>query len=211
MKFTGIRMFQRFSLVLLMLAVAPVWAELNLNYGIANKHVRRGILQSGQDVIVQGGVDYHAPLGLYAGAWTYTGNFENNNYFELNTYAGIGFNIGPLAIGTGYIRYEFDGNRDPFSEYNMNLGMGSYRISGYWDEDETYRYFEGAANYQFWEKSGFVFTLGHKDDNNHNQTWNYSTAFVMAMPDDVDLEVKLTREDNKGNGLVIGVTKQLSF
>lgn len=197
--------------LLVVLASSPSWAELTANYGIANKHMRRGILLSGQDVIVQGGVDYHAPLGIYLGGWAYTGNFENNNYFEYDTYAGIGFHIGPLAVGTGYIRYEFDGNEDPYSEYNMNLSLGDYRVSGYWDEDETYRYFEAAANYQFWEKSGLGFTVGHTDDFEHNQNWNYSTSYLMAMPSNVDLEVKITREDNKGNGLVIGITKQLSF
>ena len=89
--------------------------------------------------------------------------------------------------------------------------MSDYRVSGYWDEDETYRYFEGAANYQIWDKSGLVFVAGHTDDFEHNQTWNYSVSFISAMPSDVDVEFKITREDNKGNGLVLGISKQLHF
>ncbi len=192
-------------------ASATVWAEFSLNYGLANRHTQRGVKQSGQDVVLQGGLDITGPLGLYAGAWAYTGNFENNNYFEINNYAGVGFNLGPVAMGAGFIRYEFDGNRDPYTEYTANLGFSDYRISGYWDEDETYRYFEASAIYQFWKKSGMIFTVGRTDDFVHNETWNYSVGYSAAMPSDVDLSVKLTRHDEKGNGIVVGITKEINF
>lgn len=204
-------MYRLLCLPLLLVLSLNAFADASLNYGLTTRYIQRGIYQTGDDLVLTGGADVDK-WGFYAGAWAYHGNFENNNYFGYDLYGGYRFNIGGLSLGAGYISYNHDDNRDADSEYTASASYGSYRITGYWDEAEQYRYYEAAANYQFWEKSGFVFTAGHLDDNaTGGQVWDYSAAFVAAMPSNVDIELKVTRQDNLLNLFTLGISRKLDF
>ena len=48
---------------------ADTAATLQINFGIASQYVFRGLAQSGGRPVIQGGVDYATPSGVYAGTW----------------------------------------------------------------------------------------------------------------------------------------------
>lgn len=188
-------------------------AELTSNIGTATKYMFRGVKQSDQDIVVHGGVDYTSPWGVYAGAWAYTGSIEDFDTSEANAYAGVSFNLWNVAVGLGAITYERSEDKLDNTEFNLNLAWDAYRLSTYQDEDESYQYHEIAANYGFWGNSGLVFTVGLLDpeEESADDVYNYGISYVHALPGRVDFEVNVTRHDDKGNSLVLGLSRQFDW
>ncbi len=89
---------------------APTWAEFTSNVtgnmGTATRYMSRGIKQSDADIIFNGGLDFQGPMGLYAGAWAYTGSIEDFDTSEGNVYAGFAFSVSNISFGLGVIHYE---------------------------------------------------------------------------------------------------------
>ena len=197
---------------------APSWAELTTNMGSSTKYMFRGVKQSDADIIINGGVDYQGPMGFYAGAWGYTGAIEDLDTSEVNAYTGAAYSLGGVSFGLGVIRYERgsdsqDGKYGTSNtEYNLNLSWDAYRLSTYEDDESKTKYYEVAANYSFWGDSGMTFSAGMTQlDGRSDETWNYGIGFVKAMPSSVDFEVLVTREDDKGNSLILGLSRQFDW
>lgn len=198
-----------------MLMALPAVADFSTNIGAGTKHAFRGVKQSTGDFVVNAGVDYQGPLGIYAGAWGYTGGIEDFDSSEVNAYGGFAFNVKDLSIGLGVIRYE-RAQQTGFSEYNVNLAWDAYRLSTYQDEDATYQYNEVAANYDFWGGNGLVFTFGMLDQDATgsiaaDEIWNYSITWVVAMKGNVDFELSAARHEKKGNSLSLSMSKKIDW
>ena len=119
--------------------------SLAYNVGVVSQYRYRGIAQTKGDPALQGGVDYTAANGFYAGAWGSTIKWikdasEGTNYkqpkgpVELDLYAGYKFEAAGVAYDVGYLRYEYVGNtyKDAAPASNVNANT-----------DEIY----GAATY----------------------------------------------------------------
>ena len=195
-----------------MLMALPATADFSTNIGAATKHTFRGVKLSDKDFVLNAGVDYQGPFGVYAGAWGYTGGIEDLDTSEVHAYGGFAFSLWDVSIGLGTIRYE-RAQQTGFSEYNVNLAWDAYRLSTYQDEDATYIYNEVAANYDIWGGNGLAFTFGHTDneDDAIKDKWNFGMSWVLAMPGNVDFDFSVTRHQSKGNALTLGMSKQLDW
>jgi len=206
-------LMSKYLLVLSAILMAiPAYADFSTNMGASTKHTFRGLKQSDKDFIFSGGLDYQGPLGVYAGAWGYTGSIEDLDTSEANAYGGFAFSFWDVSLGLGTIRYE-RAQQTGFSEYNVNLAWDAYRLSTYQDEDETYQYHEVAANYDYWGGNGIAFTLGflENEDSAITDRWNYGMTWVLAMPGNVDFDFSFTRHQDKGNSLTLGMSKQFDW
>ena len=194
----------------LVLAV-PSYAEFTSNMGAATKYMFRGVKQSDADITINAGADYVGPYGFYAGAWAYTGSIEDFDTSEANAYGGFAYSLGNMALGLGIIGYERGGDKLDNTEYNVNLAWNAYRLSAYQDEDETYVYKELAANYDIWDEAGIALKAGLLTPEESRELWDYSISVVMAMPSNVDFEVQLTNQQQKGYSLVFGLSQQFDW
>ena len=198
------------ALTAILMAI-PSYAEFTGNLGASTKHIFRGDKQSGQDFILNAGADYQGPLGIYAGAWGYTGSIEDFDTSEVNAYGGFAFNLWDLSVGLGAIRYE-RAQQTATSEYNINLAWDAYRLSSYQDEDAEYQYHELGANYNVWGSSGIALTLGlMQEDATDDEAFNYSVSWVLAMPGDVDFDFTFARHQRSGNSLILGMSQQFDW
>ena len=95
---------------LLILAVGilslPSFASVSANVSFTSDYIWRGMTQSDAPAI-QGGFDFAAENGFYAGIWGSNVNFNNGAGSELDLYFGYGTEIGGVGVDVGYISYEY--------------------------------------------------------------------------------------------------------
>ncbi len=109
-----------FSLLAL-LALAPAFSaeaasSWSLNAGAVSDYRYRGISQTRLQPSLQGGVDYAAPAGVYAGAWASTIRWVRDAggeaSAELDVYGGYKAEVAPgLTLDVGLLQYVYPGNR----------------------------------------------------------------------------------------------------
>ena len=117
---------------------------LAFNVGVVSQYRYRGLAQTKGEAALQGGADYTAANGFYAGAWGSTikwikdaaqdqGAPQAKGPVELDLYGGYKFEAAGVAYDVGYLRYEYVGNTyKDASSVNVNANT-----------DEVY----GAATY----------------------------------------------------------------
>jgi uncharacterized protein (TIGR02001 family) len=194
-----------------MLMALPTFADFTTNIGMATEYTFRGVKQSDKDAVLNAGVDYQGPMGLYAGAWGYTGGIEDLDASQANAYGGFAYSLGPVSIGLGVIHY-VPAQAAGLTEYNLSLAWGAYRLSTFQDEDDTYQYHELGANYDVWGSNGLALTLGLLDNKDTgDETLNYGLGWVVAMEGKVDFELRVMRNDDSGNAFTIGMSKQIDW
>jgi uncharacterized protein (TIGR02001 family) len=138
--------------------------SLAFNVGVASQYRYRGIAQSKGTPALQGGADYTAANGFYAGAWGSTINWIQDaasteagykrakGPVELDLYGGYKFEAAGVAYDVGYLRYEYVGN--------TYKDAGSANVNA--NTDEVY----GAATYgvtTFKYSRAFSDLFGYKD------------------------------------------------
>ncbi len=128
---------RRFGSALALLVVVllpnarPLTAELRADQFTAQltlttDYVFRGRSQSREDPAIQGGVQYRADNGFFAGVWASSVDFASNRIrseprdLELDIYLGYGLDLGAQWAGTVQLtRYTYPGD-DPAFEYNYD-------------------------------------------------------------------------------------------
>jgi uncharacterized protein (TIGR02001 family) len=114
--------------------VSPI--EIRGNVGVVSDYVFRGISQSDEGPVAQGGIDVIFPKGFYMGAWasgvdTPWGGIYNQKTgredFEYDLYAGWqwGHSSGKFRLDTGVIQYAFSSDPDDlnWSEYYLGVTL----------------------------------------------------------------------------------------
>lgn len=161
---------------------APLAAQAGAtgNIGVYSKYVLRGITNNAESdsTAVQGGFDYSADSGFFAGYW---GSNLDYSYvastgatsatpsgFENDFYAGYGFKAGPVSFTVGATQYYYvevdDSNLfEPFATAAVGpvtLGVKYLAQDGFWgNKGDMYWTLSGGADLP----KGFKFaaTLGH--------------------------------------------------
>lgn len=106
----------------------------SVNAGGTTDYVFRGVSQSAEDPVIQGGVDIGYGI-FYAGAWAsgiefgQTAAGRNVATVEVDYYAGIKPVLGPLTFDLGVIYYTYPGARDggpgePFEQDYVEIKGG---------------------------------------------------------------------------------------
>ncbi|MFT6045673.1 MAG: hypothetical protein ACI9WC_001374 [Arenicella sp.] len=112
--------------------------EIRGNAGVVSDYVFRGISQSDESVVAQGGLDVVLPKGFYAGAWasgvdTPWGGIYNQQAgpedFEYDVYAGWqwGHESGKFRLDTGVIQYAFSDDPDDLTWSEYYLGATFFK------------------------------------------------------------------------------------
>lgn len=106
-------------------AVAQAAAEpasphtFTYNIGLFSQYIFRGLTQTGEELALQGGVDYSHASGFYAGAWASNiswledSNAYKNSSLELDIYGGYRNTFGETGIGydVGLLQYLYPGDK----------------------------------------------------------------------------------------------------
>ena len=147
---------------LLILAVGilslPSFASVSANVSFTSDYIWRGMTQSDAPAI-QGGFDFEAESGFYAGIWGSNVNFNNGAGSELDLYLGYGFEVGGVGVDVGYISYEYiDSTPDAtFDETYLGLSFGDLGVSfAFGDYDYTeVSYALGDVSFSYGDYDGY--------------------------------------------------------
>jgi len=108
-------------------------AELSFNIGVFSDYLLDGASDSGNNAVVQGGVDWEDPSGFYTGLWTSTlgGTVidDDGEPFaegqEIDLYLGYVFEAGDFEFDVGYIYYYYTERENAdFGEIYGYVGWG---------------------------------------------------------------------------------------
>ena len=117
----------------------PTFAAVSANVSFTSDYIWRGMTQSDAPAI-QGGFDFAADNGFYAGIWGSNVNFNNGAGSELDYYFGYATEVGSVGVDVGYISYEYiDSTPDAtFDETYLGLSYGDFGVSfAFGDYDYT--------------------------------------------------------------------------
>ena len=138
-------------------------AELSGNIGVTSEYYFRGLTQSA-GAAVQGGVDYAAASGFYAGMWGSNVSFAGAGAggAEVDLYGGYAFEAGPVGIDLGALYYwypEEDETGTELSTLEISAGFSFGPASlGYAYSDELKFFGVTGANGEYGE--GGYLSLG---------------------------------------------------
>jgi uncharacterized protein (TIGR02001 family) len=108
---------------------------------------------------IQGGFDFEAESGFYAGIWGSNVNFNNGAGSELDLYLGYAFEVGSIGVDVGYISYEYiDSDPDAtFDETYLGLSYGDFGLSlAFGDYDYTeVSYALGDVSFSYGDYDGY--------------------------------------------------------
>ena len=112
-------------LLLLTIISLPSYSDVSANVRFASDYIWRGMTQSDGPAI-QGGFDFAAESGFYAGLWGSNVNFNDGAGSELDYYFGYGFEAGNIGVDIGYLAYDYPKNETDldFEEIYLGLSMG---------------------------------------------------------------------------------------
>jgi uncharacterized protein (TIGR02001 family) len=136
----------------------PTFAAVSANVSFTSDYIWRGMTQSDAPAI-QGGFDFEAESGFYAGVWGSNVNFNNGAGSELDLYLGYAFEVGSIGVDVGYISYEYiDSDPDAtFDETYLGLSYGDFGLSfAFGDYDYTeVSYALGDVSFSYGDYDGY--------------------------------------------------------
>ena len=170
-------------------AMAEAEYEFTGNIGVTSNYLWRGITQTGDQAAIQGGLDY-GYKGFYVGTWLSNVTWTNVEGYEMDLYAGYGFDVGPVGLDVGYIAYTYplsDPGED-FSEVYLNaswtwLSAGiAYNVDSDAGGDDSHKYYYVAGD---WEVKGLgLGALVGSYDFDGGSEWDYTHWQVSLSKDD---------------------------
>ena len=130
-------------LLLVGILAMPSFAAVSANVAFASDYVWRGMTQSDGPAI-QGGFDFEAESGFYAGIWGSNVNFNDGAGSELDYYFGYGFSVGDLGIDIGYVAFDYPKNQTglDFEEIVLGFSLGNFGLAHALGQDDFTDYTE---------------------------------------------------------------------
>ena len=130
-------------LLLVGILAMPSFAAVSANVAFASDYVWRGMTQSDGPAI-QGGFDFEAESGFYAGIWGSNVNFSDGAGSELDYYFGYGFSVGDLGIDIGYVAFDYPKNTLglDFEEIVLGFSLGNFGLTHAMGQDDFTDYTE---------------------------------------------------------------------
>ena len=130
-------------LLLVGILAMPSFAAVSANIAFASDYVWRGMTQSDGPAI-QGGFDFEAESGFYAGIWGSNVNFNDGAGSELDYYFGYGFSVGDLGIDIGYVAFDYPKNQTglDFEEIVLGFSLGNFGLTHALGQDDFTDYTE---------------------------------------------------------------------
>ena len=109
-------------------SVAMAESNWSANIGVTSNYMWRGVTQTGDQAAIQGGIDYENPNGFYAGTWASNVTWTEPEGYELDLYAGYGFDWAKTSWDVGYIYYAYPltSNESPSAEFPDGLSAADF-------------------------------------------------------------------------------------
>jgi len=101
-------------------------AELSANAGAFSNYIFRGTTYSGDSAAVQGGIDWNAKSGLYAGTWVSTLGEAGLGGSEIDFYGGFGGKAGSIGYDVGLVTYQYTSG--PNANYTEAYASGTFSM-----------------------------------------------------------------------------------
>lgn len=188
--------------------------DFSFNLGAATDYVWRGVSQTDENFQVSGGVDTTLWGVGYAGAWISNVDFGNSTDAELDLYAGVKPQVGPVTLDLGVIYYGYlnapsNSNQD-FVEWKLAgsapIGPATVGAAVYWSDD----FFGNTGNATYVELNGSVpvaekitvsGAVGHQnvDYDGDYTTWNLGVSYALNDIVGFDLRYHDTDEHDFGD------------
>lgn len=103
------------------------------NIGVTSNYMWRGVTQTNDQSAIQGGIDYAHDSGFYAGTWMSNVSWTDPIGYELDLYAGFGFDTGPVSWDLGYIYYAYPLTSNDSTAGTADAGFGEAYLNFAWD------------------------------------------------------------------------------
>ncbi|OOG26406.1 hypothetical protein B1C78_04875 [Thioalkalivibrio denitrificans] len=166
-------------------------AEVTFNAGVFSDYILWGTTASGNNAVVQGGIDYEDASGFYVGSWISTlGDGEGQ---EVDLYLGYEFEAGGLEFDVGYVYYYYPGLDDAdYGDIYASVGFGPVYAS---------------VNYAI-----------HADDSDYEGSTVYAIGGGFEIMPSISLDAELGYTEQKGEDgsdkwtfWTIGLTKSTNM
>jgi uncharacterized protein (TIGR02001 family) len=106
---------------------AQASAEISGNVSIVSDYAFRGISQTAEKGAIQGGFDYAAESGFYAGTWMSNVEFGTESSTEMDLYFGYAGSAGDLGYDVGYFYFDYEGDAEfDYQEYAVAFSYGDF-------------------------------------------------------------------------------------
>ncbi|MDH3979027.1 MAG: TorF family putative porin [Gammaproteobacteria bacterium] len=161
-------------------------AEISGNVTLASDYAFRGISQTGNQLAVQGGLDYSHESGFYAGTWasnvdsTFFGGAQDPQ-IELDLYAGYS---GEMSNGIGYdfgvLRYQYPGGDESGFDPSTTEVYASGSYNGF------------SASFNYTNELAFLFST--------ESAYYLAAGYEMTLPQDFGLAVSIGYSDGDAFG-----------
>ncbi len=93
------------------------------NIAYTSDYVFRGVSQTNSSWAVQGGIDYAAPAGVYAGTWASNVSFGGG--IEMDFYGGFASEVAGVTYDLGVIYYAYPKSHD---DPELNFVEGTFKL-----------------------------------------------------------------------------------
>lgn len=182
------------AVVLMVLTLVPLSShaqtealggELAFNAALKSDYRFRGVSKSNNDIAVQGGVDWYANSGIYAGAFASSVSDFRGSDVETNLYLGYGIESNGLIYDVGVTAYIYPGGTnstylETYGSVGVDFGLLTSSVgvsympsqSNNGDQDNIYFFTETRAEIP---DSPFAvdFHLGYEDGVFGNSKWDW--------------------------------------
>ncbi|MBU7588342.1 MAG: TorF family putative porin [Sphingopyxis terrae] len=186
--------------------------DLSFNVGAATDYVWRGVSQTDENPQFFGGVD--ATVGMvYAGTWLSNVDFGNDTDFEIDLYAGVKPQLGPVSLDLGVIYYGYinapAGSNQDYVEFKLagsapvgpaTVGAAVYYSDDFFGGTGKATYVELSGSMPIAEKLSVSGAIGHQnvDYDGDYTTWNLGAGYALTDFLGVDLRYHDTNEHDFG-------------
>lgn len=106
-------------------------AEMTANVSLSNNYIWRGLTQSINEAVVQGGLDITSDSGWYAGTWASNVAYDSDDAYsyEHDMYFGFSGETDSFGYDLGYLYYNYDKNAGyDFGEVYGSLSFGNFSV-----------------------------------------------------------------------------------
>ncbi len=189
--------------------------DISFNVGAATDYVWRGVSQTEESPQISGGVDATVGGMVYAGAWLSNVDFGtgNDTDFELDLYAGVRPQVGPVSLDLGILYYGYinapTGSSQDFVEFkvagSVPVGPATVGAGVYWSND----FYGGTGNATYVELNGSVpvsekfavsGAVGYQDVDYEGDYTNWNLGVSYAVNDIIGLDLRYHDTDEHDFG-----------
>ncbi|MEW9797364.1 TorF family putative porin [Alteromonas sp. CYL-A6] len=115
-------------------ASAMAEGEWTANASAGSNYIWRGLTQSTNEAVVQGGIDYAHESGFYAGTWASNVQYAADDVYsyEHDMYFGFAGEAGDISYDVGYLYYNYDAEAEfDFAEIYATVGYNNLSATLY--------------------------------------------------------------------------------